>query len=93
MLLQRPHLLKQLEEDASRSLSMLGGLEGLGRSIMVGLMPLVDLVDLEVLETKQAVTNAYLGGGCLALLWLYTSVDERLLFIVAMGTALISSLL
>lgn len=90
MLLQRPHLLKQLEEDASRSLSMLGGLEGLGRSIMVGLMP---LVDLEVLETKQAVTNAYLGGGCLALLWLYTSVDERLLFIVAMGTALISSLL
>ena len=84
MLLQRPHLLKQLEEDASRSLSMLGGLEGLGRSIMVGLMPIVDL---------EAVTNAYLGGGCLALLWLYTSVDERLLFIVAMGTALISSLL
>ena len=65
MLLQRPHLLKQLEEDASRSLAMLGGLEGLGRSIMVGLMP---LVDLEVLETKQAVTNAYLGGGCVALL-------------------------
>jgi ACDE family multidrug resistance protein len=64
MLLQRPHLLKQLDEDASRSLSMLGGLEGLGRSIMVGLMP---LVALEVLETKQAVTNAYLGGGCLAL--------------------------
>ena len=26
-------------------------------------------------------------------LWLYTSVDERLPFIVAMGTALISSLL
>lgn len=65
MLLQRPHLLQQLDEDASRSLSMLGGLVGLGRSIMVGVM---SLVALEVMETKQAVTNAYLVGGCLALI-------------------------
>jgi len=64
MLLQRPHMLQQLDKDASRSLAMLCGFEGLGRSIMVGLMP---LVALDVLGSKQAVTNAYLGGGCLAL--------------------------
>lgn len=64
MLLQRPHMLQQLDKDVSRSLAMLCGLEGLGRAIMVGLMP---LVALEVLGSKQAVTNAYVGGGCLAL--------------------------
>ena len=64
MLLQRPHMLQQLDKDVGRSLAMLCGLEGLGRAIMVGLMP---LVALEVLGSKQAVTNAYVGGGCLAL--------------------------
>jgi MFS family permease len=57
-------MLQQLDKDVGRSLAMLCGLEGLGRAIMVGLMP---LVALEVLGSKQAVTNAYVGGGCLAL--------------------------
>ena len=64
MLLQRPHLLQQLDGNAGRSLAMLGGFEGVGRSIMVGLMP---LVALEALGSKQAVTWAYVGGGIIAL--------------------------
>ncbi len=64
MLLQRPHLLQQLDRNASRSLALLGGFEGLGRSIMVGIMP---LVALDALGSKQAVSYAYLGGGCIAL--------------------------
>lgn len=65
MLLQRPHLLQQLDRNASRSLALLGGFEGLGRSVVVGVMP---LVALEALGSKQAVSVAYLAGGCLALL-------------------------
>ena len=38
---------------------------GYERPVVVGVMP---LVALEVMETKQAVTKAYLVGGCLALI-------------------------
>jgi len=65
MLLQRPHLLQQLDRDASRSLALLCGFEGLARSLLVGLMP---IIALESLGSKEAVTYAYLVGGWMALM-------------------------
>ncbi len=65
MLPIRPHPAQQLDPDVGRALARLSGLEGLGRSIMVGVMP---LVAFETLGSKAAVSYAYFAGACFALL-------------------------
>ena len=64
MLPQRPHALQQLGPEVGRSLARLSGVEGLGRSMMMGVMP---LVMLDALGSKEAVTYAYFAGACVAL--------------------------
>lgn len=66
MLFNRPHAIHQLaRDDVGRDLARLGGLEGLGRSMAVTVLP---LAVLDALGSKAAVSNAYFAGSCLALL-------------------------
>ncbi len=66
MLPNRPHAIRQLvRDDVGRDLARLGGLEGLGRSMLVTVLPLSVLASL---GSKSAVTYVYFAGSCLALL-------------------------
>ncbi len=65
MLPNRPHAIHQLvRDDVGRDLARLGGLEGLGRSMLVTVLP---LAVVDALGSKAAVSGAYLAGSCLAL--------------------------
>jgi len=65
MLPNRPHAIRQLvRDDVGRDLARLGGLEGLGRSMLVTVLPLSVVGGL---GSKTAVTNVYFAGSCLAL--------------------------
>ena len=66
MLFNRPHAIHQLvRDDVGRDLARLGGLEGLGRSMVVTVLP---LAVLDALGSKAAVSNVYFAGSCLALI-------------------------
>jgi MFS transporter, ACDE family, multidrug resistance protein len=65
MLLQRPHAIHQVvRDDYGWPLSRLGGLEGLGRSVTVTVLPLAAFATL---GSKEAVTYAYFAGSFVAL--------------------------
>ena len=65
MLPNRPHAIHQLvRDDVGRDLARLGGLEGLGRSMLVTVLP---LAVVDALGSKAAVSYAYFAGSCLAL--------------------------
>jgi MFS transporter, ACDE family, multidrug resistance protein len=65
VLLHRPHAIHQIvRDDYGWPLSRLSGLEGLGRSITVTVLPLAAFT---LLGSKEAVTYAYFAGSLVAL--------------------------
>ena len=74
---RRPTGLHIIPHEAGTSLARLSAIEGLARSILVGVVP---LMALEALGSKQAVTNAYLAGSILTLLITlnFTSLEKWL---------------
>jgi MFS family permease len=65
MLLHRPHAIHQIvRDDYGGPLSRLSGLEGLGRSVTVTVLPLAAFASL---GSKEAVTYAYFAGSLVAL--------------------------
>ena len=62
---RRPTGLDTLVSEAGNSLAKLNALDGLARSMLVGVVP---LLALQALGTKEAVTNAYLIGSLMTLL-------------------------
>ena len=62
---RRPTGLNSLVSEAGNSLARLNALDGFSRSLLVGVVP---LLALQALETKEAVTNAYLLGSVMTLM-------------------------
>ena len=83
---RRPTAMFQLAPSAGLSLARLSGTEGLARSLLVGIVP---LVALDALGSKQAVSYVYLIGAILTLLiTLNVGTLERLLnrrYVVTLG--------
>jgi hypothetical protein len=83
---KRPPGLNSLVSEAGNSLSKLNALEGVSRSVLVGVVP---LLALEALGSKQAVTWAYLLGSIMTLvITLNFASLERLLhrrWVVTLG--------
>jgi MFS family permease len=63
---RRPEGLSQIESDAGDELARLSGLEGLSRSVIVGVVP---LTALDALGSKAAVSYVFLGGATITLLF------------------------
>jgi MFS family permease len=85
---KRPPGLNSLVSEAGNSLAKLNALEGISRSVLVGVVP---LLALEALGSKQAVTWAYLLGSIMTLaITLNFASLERLLhrrWVVTLGGA------
>ena len=95
MLPNRPHAIRQLvRDDVGRDLARLGGLEGLGRSMLVTVLPLSVVGSL---GSKTAVTNVYFAGSCLALVAslnverLETWLPRRWVITVAIAGAVVAN--
>ncbi len=63
---RRPEGLSQVEPGAGAELARLSGLEGLARSVIVGVIP---LTALDALGSKAAVSYVFLGGAVITLLF------------------------
>lgn len=63
---RRPEGLSQIEPGAGSELARLSGLEGLARSVIVGVVP---LAALDALGSKAAVSYVFLGGAVITLLF------------------------
>jgi len=61
---RRPAALLVVSGSAGESFARLNALEGIARSLLVGVIP---LLALEALGSKEMVTRAYLGGRWLAI--------------------------
>ena len=87
---RRPAALQVVSGTAGESFARLNALEGIARSLLVGVIP---LLALEALGSKEAVTRAYLIGSVLTLaITLNFASLERLLqrrWVVTLGSAFI----
>jgi MFS family permease len=85
---RRPEGLSQLDRTSGTELARLSGLEGLSRSVVVGVIP---LTALDALGSKAAVSYAFLGGACLTLLftlnvgWLERRIQRRWVVTMSIG--------
>ncbi|WP_420451945.1 MFS transporter [Ilumatobacter sp.] len=93
---RRPEGLTDVDPGAGIELARLNGLEGLARSMMVGVVP---LSALEALGSKQAVSAVFFGGALITLAltlssgWLEARLQRRWLVTSAMAAVFVAAAL
>jgi hypothetical protein len=72
---RRPEGLLELDPDVGTEIARLGAIEGFGRSVLTGVVP---LVALDALGSKRAVSYVFVGGAVITMLFtLNVGVLER----------------
>jgi MFS family permease len=66
MLFRRPYFLNQLSPEASVSLARLTGIDGFGRSMLVGVLP---LVALKAFDNKETIATVYFASAIITLIF------------------------
>lgn len=66
MLFRRPYFLNQLPPEASTSLARLTGIDGLGRSLLVGVLP---LIALKAFNNKETIATVYFASAIITLVF------------------------
>lgn len=85
-----------MDPEAGLELARLGGLEGLARSVMVGVVP---LTALDALGSKQAVSAVFFGGAAITLFitlssgWLEARLQRRWLLTAAIAAVFVAALM
>ncbi|MEZ4513569.1 MAG: MFS transporter [Chloroflexota bacterium] len=66
MLFRRPYFLNQLPPETSTSLARLTGIDSLGRSLLVGVLP---LIALKAFDNKETIATVYFASAIITLIF------------------------